>query len=65
MKVELTLRLVPPEPIRLAPEQEACEHPAEGLRWNGWREVFICWECGGQLVIPELREAMLLSVASE
>jgi len=61
----MDLILVPSEPIRLCPEQEECPHPAEGLRWNGYREVFICWECGGQLVIPELREAMLLSVASE
>ncbi len=49
---------VPEEAIRLSPEQEECPHPEEGLEWDAYRGVFRCGECGAQLVIPELAEAL-------
>lgn len=49
--------------IRNAPEQE--EHQHCNLAWDWKRDVFICGECGAELCIPELSQAMLLSVASE
>lgn len=48
----------PQEPVRLSPEQEECAHPEEGLTWDAYRGVFNCGECGAQLVIPELAEAL-------
>lgn len=52
------LTRVPQEPVRLSPEQEECAHPEEGLTWDAYRGVFNCGECGAQLVIPELAEAL-------
>jgi hypothetical protein len=47
------------DPERLTPEQEACNNGAHcELDWDGYRGVFKCRECGAQLVLPELAEAL-------
>jgi len=48
----------PALPIRLAPEQEACDHPEDLLQWNAYWGVFVCGECGAQLLIPEYAESL-------
>lgn len=44
------------KPIRLAPEQQGCEH--QEVDWNFYRSLFICRECGAQIILPELAEAL-------
>jgi len=55
--------------LRNSPEQN--EHEHDGLMWDWKEDLFICMGtpqnpgCGAKLCIPELSEAMLLSVQSE
>lgn len=47
------------DPERLTPEQQACNEGQHGfLDWDGYRGLFTCRECGAQLVLPELAEAL-------
>lgn len=51
--------------IRLSPEQAEHVHPLEVLSYDVKLDVFICGECGAELVIPELSFAIRLTATSK
>ena len=53
----------PEEPIRLSPEQTECLHP--DLEWLRFSCVFRCKECSTPLIMPELAEALNLSLCND
>lgn len=49
---------IPANPMQPSPEQTECLHPFDKLEFKTYLRVFICGECGSELLLPERFESL-------